>query len=153
MAKYIEREAAVTAVLELANSIAGLGASNAPVLALTCAAVMVHDIAPVADLVEVVRCKDCKYSTKLDNEYGHNGVECALFCEDFGENDFCSYGERRYGNATEAEPVKHGQWKYIGVWMCSNCGEGYRLPSGCKPVADCKMHSCPNCGAKMDGVT
>lgn len=100
----------------------------------------------------VVRCKDCKYSTKLDNEYGHNGVECALFCEDFGENDFCSYGELRYGNATEAEPVKHGQWKYIGVWMCSNCGEGYRLPSGCKPVADCKMHSCPNCEAKMDGA-
>ena len=51
---------------------------------------------PAADVVEVVRCKDCKYRKTED---------CAMFYEcDCGEehtwendNDFCSYGERKDG--------------------------------------------------------
>ena len=48
------------------------------------------------DLVEVVRCKDCKYGKKIDDE----SVKCALIdgkdwcCN----NDFCSDGVRRTGN-------------------------------------------------------
>lgn len=51
------------------------------------------DLEPAADVVEVVRCKDCKW----------RGTEkCAMFYEcDCGEqytretdDDFCSYGER-----------------------------------------------------------
>ena len=52
---------------------------------------------PAADVVEVVRCKDCKYRKTED---------CAMFYEcNCGEqhtwetdNDFCSYGERRADN-------------------------------------------------------
>jgi hypothetical protein len=55
------------------------------------------DNAPTADVVEVVRCKDCKYWVE-DKDFG-------MFCSHWGstltesrENDFCSYGERRAGN-------------------------------------------------------
>ena len=51
---------------------------------------------PTADVVEVVRCKDCKYLERTDC-FG----ECSLF-NDRGEprgemlpNDYCSYGKRR----------------------------------------------------------
>ena len=56
----------------------------------------------ITDVVEVVRCKDCKFAT----EYFHGDFECrcphtpwasdeyAIPCK---ANDFCSYGERREG--------------------------------------------------------
>ena len=49
---------------------------------------------PTADVVEVVRCKDCKYYTK------HQYMEKSLFvCNVFEwhshPNDYCSFGERR----------------------------------------------------------
>lgn len=57
---------------------------------------------PAADVVPVVRCKDCKYSTlpsELTQRYGKPGT---LTCHNkyspcnrrnVSENDFCSYGE------------------------------------------------------------
>lgn len=42
---------------------------------------------PSADLVPVVRCRDCKYYE------GRNW--CGLNETDFDPDDFCSYGERR----------------------------------------------------------
>lgn len=60
--------------------------------------------APTIDAVEVVRCKDCKYSCNpIPEEVGF--VEC-LYCSDprrepeeemaiVGYDDFCSYGERK----------------------------------------------------------
>ena len=51
---------------------------------------------PTADVVEVVRCKDCKY-LRFDKDFmtgrycSLRNVNGGLFCED---NDFCSYGER-----------------------------------------------------------
>lgn len=49
---------------------------------------------PTADVVEVVRCKDCKYYQDNNNGYPHN--ECK-WCKDETPNayDFCSYGERK----------------------------------------------------------
>lgn len=51
-------------------------------------------------LAEVVRCKDCKYGTwkisKLDNKT--KVYECAIhavFENDFGDNGYCSFGERK----------------------------------------------------------
>ena len=55
---------------------------------------------PTADVVEVVRCRDCKFAT----EYWHGDFDCycphapwpsdeyAIPCK---SDDFCSYGERR----------------------------------------------------------
>ncbi len=59
---------------------------------------------PAADVVPVVRCKDCKYSTlpsELTQRYGKPGT---LTCHNryapcnrrnVGGDDFCSYGEAR----------------------------------------------------------
>lgn len=52
---------------------------------------------PVADVVEVVRCKDCLYATE---RYGHltciNGIS---YCNHWNSpDDFCNHGVRRYGD-------------------------------------------------------
>lgn len=50
-----------------------------------------------ADVVEVVRCKDCKYYQDNNDGYPHD--ECK-WCKDETPNadDFCSYGERKDEN-------------------------------------------------------
>lgn len=89
MAEYIEREAAEDAVGE-----AYLKGLN-PVWA-------VRDV-PTADVVPVVRCKDCKWF--VDNN-GGEWYGCKMFQvvritpEDAPKpDDFCSYGERKDGGA------------------------------------------------------
>ena len=48
------------------------------------------------DLVEVIRCKDCKYWQ--DNNDGYPHEECRWgHGETPDANDFCSYGERKEG--------------------------------------------------------
>lgn len=44
------------------------------------------DTEPTADVVEVVRCKDCKYKER---------ERCGLTRYTVREYDFCSYGERK----------------------------------------------------------
>ena len=59
--------------------------------------------APTADVVEVVRCKDCEYYssvTKYSGEPMHYGYCCNTHDSVLGnrhryERDFCSYGERK----------------------------------------------------------
>ena len=52
---------------------------------------------PTADVVEVVRCKNCEhfkaYSDPLKGFYG----ECMVRESDIGEDDYCSYGIRKEG--------------------------------------------------------
>lgn len=58
---------------------------------------------PEADVVEVIRCKDCKYSVLLCN-IEIDGIEepCTIACkyesEILGANDFCSLAERKEGD-------------------------------------------------------
>jgi hypothetical protein len=55
---------------------------------------------PAADVVEVVRCKDCKHWQYIIGEKTEY-YECRIFCGAYERgyttvaNDFCSYGERR----------------------------------------------------------
>lgn len=58
--------------------------------------------APPADVVEVVRCKDCKYSVyySCKNDACYQFTMCRrreCYSEGVEEDDFCSYGERREG--------------------------------------------------------
>lgn len=53
-------------------------------------AVALLETQPSADVVEVVRCKDCKYNGNQDGL-----VECSLFYAMGDQNGFCSFGERR----------------------------------------------------------
>lgn len=51
--------------------------------------------APAEDVVEVVRCKDCKYHRDLDGGVKCERIDGLLMTL---PNDFCSYGRRRTDN-------------------------------------------------------
>lgn len=55
------------------------------------------DRMPTADVVEVVRCKDCKHATfyACKNDACYRGIICEYQIGTDDENFFCSYGERR----------------------------------------------------------
>lgn len=54
---------------------------------------------PAADVVEVVRCKDCRWCdvTNWDGEILY-GCDCCGGMNDIAPDYFCSYGERKDGN-------------------------------------------------------
>lgn len=56
------------------------------------------DDAPTEDVVEVVRCKDCVFCWKYNDKYYLPRKDTLLCINDnteVGEDDFCSWGERR----------------------------------------------------------
>ena len=48
---------------------------------------------------ELVRCKDCEYNHKTDeDEYNHEDIVCDYWLSDgLMDDDFCSYGKRKGG--------------------------------------------------------
>lgn len=59
---------------------------------------------PISDVVEVIRCKDCKHFAK-NKKYRYIKFSFS-FCDKFHNNittedDFCSYGERMDGGVKE----------------------------------------------------
>ena len=93
---YIKREDAKKAVFLGCYHKQQLDAMNALI-----------DSVESADVVEVVRCKDCKYQNRVwheDNRFQDGGyyiVSCkrngdpfVMHTVDGYDNDFCSYGER-----------------------------------------------------------
>ena len=93
MAEYIEREACLSILRAKANMAVLMDA--APYFEK--AAKMLEKL-PAADVVEVVRCEDCKYH-----------YDCGVhFCDRFGmdcpdDSDFfCAYGERKNGGDDHA---------------------------------------------------
>ena len=92
MAKeYIEREAAKSELLSWAVSL------NHPEYLIKDDALHIIDSIPAADVVEAVRCKDCKFrsSWMMNRNLSYICPKSGMFpnCE----NDFCSYGERKEG--------------------------------------------------------
>lgn len=58
------------------------------------------DDAPTADVVEVVRCKDCEHYKQSEADPNRKmcrrkDVDGFPVCYDFCPTDYCSYGERR----------------------------------------------------------
>ena len=103
--EYIEREAAKRELLSWAVSI------NHPEYLMRDDALHVIDSIPAADVVEVVRCRECKYwgdeDGKLQCSDGVLFARCKIhnylldgrhtgWCPT--ANDFCSYGERKEGD-------------------------------------------------------
>ena len=89
MSDYISRQAAIEDFTAWQKDVAyGCGVEYSGV-ALLKTAVTVIEHYPAADVVEVVRCKDCKW---------YNKSGCAILIVDDTDkptdNDFCSYGER-----------------------------------------------------------
>ena len=84
MAEYIEREAAIAAIYDIQGPIHSREAR------------VLREL-PAADVVEVVRCKDCKaWICFMNNPDGTMFGNCKLCGNNFrNEDDFCSYGERK----------------------------------------------------------
>lgn len=85
MAEYIKREVATDAVTEVYYNTPNVNLSGAKFAAAI-------NAIPTADVVPVVRCKDCKYN---------RGSKKCLNPDSFfavpKDDDFCSYGERKDG--------------------------------------------------------
>lgn len=97
MAEYIERDEAIRKTLEACVKIVGHGISQIDAADI----VDIMESIPTADVVEVVRCKDCKY---FNTESWHfNWCEAHSYDEliKCKENDFCSYGERKCDNGKQ----------------------------------------------------
>ena len=59
--------------------------------------------APTVDSVTVVRCKDCKHNGtwQCHMEYDEYHPEADIHHEMHGDDDFCSYGERKDGDSND----------------------------------------------------
>lgn len=89
MAEYIERETAVDAVSEVYYDTPDVNLSAEKFKAAI-------NAIPAADVVEVVRCKDCKhYDMGVCLKIYSDGNVHAAAWQKRKPDDFCSYGERR----------------------------------------------------------
>ena len=88
MAEYINRKAAISRIKQYCMD--AIDGGRYSLDAVDDGIDLVNGIKalPVADVVPVVRCKDCKYR---DGTPGQPNILCAQMHED----DFCSYGECR----------------------------------------------------------
>jgi hypothetical protein len=94
MAEYIDRDMVI-------NKRRKMSEYDEAGWCVTCQAVRVEDIenTPSADVVEVVRCKDCKFAFPYRNYYYCENEDSPFTNSDWAVclngYDFCSYGERR----------------------------------------------------------
>ena len=93
MAEYIDRKAFIQALAETECDI--LPADGLDGFTFDCVCKVV-DSMPSADVVPVVRCKDCKYLANAT--VNSNGfLICHVNDMEIAPEDFCSYGERKEG--------------------------------------------------------
>lgn len=87
MTEYIDREAANLALAEQGFDWDKVKQALASV--------------PAADVVPVVRCKDCKYAY-INSFSAASGVAlCSSSTKVMQQDDFCSYGERKDGDTDD----------------------------------------------------
>ncbi len=59
-------------------------------------AIEIINNAPAADVVEVVRCRDCKHSYRIDGaKKEYDCTKMSAFAKFFPGDHFCGYGERK----------------------------------------------------------
>ena len=93
MKEYIDREEMLSAVCRGCNE----EFSDAPCEPSACAMLRELKKIPTADVVEVVRCRDCKHATfySCKNDACYRGIICEYRIGTDDENFFCGYGERK----------------------------------------------------------
>lgn len=89
MAEYIKRDTAIRAVMAAKWVDGSDGAMAMEIVASP----------PAADVVPVVRCKDCKYAFINSFSTASGIALCSSSMKAMQEDDFCSYGERKDGGA------------------------------------------------------
>lgn len=101
MNDYISRQEAVDALASIIKFKAYDGSKKIAEYPARKAAKEFFANIPAADVVEVVRCKDCKHYV-LHTLFGHSQGWCERLCDEFDkslahgtkEDDYCSHGER-----------------------------------------------------------
>lgn len=96
--EYISREAAIDAVLSYNGYFQDQLSTNNMILKME-AEVAIDDV-PAADVVEVVRCKDCVFYRSATGfcHYHSKEYDGGEYWDKFGSDDFCSRGERMCDN-------------------------------------------------------
>ena len=99
MPEYIEREALLE---DISESVVFTVRKGQPSAEIRGANKVIDRIkaAPTADVVKVVRCKECKYITPLMGKSPFCFYACSHnkgLGDNVSENDFCSYGKRKEG--------------------------------------------------------
>lgn len=101
MSEYIEREAVIDEIesttwyhINCQKSLVEGAACEADALYKATDIYNVIKSAPTADVVKVVRCKDCLYATE---RYGHLICINGIYHWN-NPDDFCNHGVRRYGD-------------------------------------------------------
>lgn len=99
MAEYIEREALLKEMLDFHSIPVYIGHVSDEDIMFENMVEFVKE-QPTADVVEVVRCKDCKYF-EIDEEDELGECKCGNMAMSYcgvlypQRNDFCRYGERK----------------------------------------------------------
>ena len=103
MSRYIDADALIKR-MEASPVFPNLGTDG--FFLLGCVTDLIADV-PAADVVEVVRCKDCKKWEKYENTSGAGYCHNKKYCFTYGTmldreftpitmpDDYCSYGERK----------------------------------------------------------
>lgn len=92
MAEYIEREKAFKLIKEQKEKETGAYSKGRNTgLFVAMSIIKNKEALPNADVVEVVRCKDCRHYETCN----HGKDYCWLLDMGVVENDYCSYGERK----------------------------------------------------------
>ena len=133
MAEYIEREALIRYLKEKKEALENIDCVN---MAKDIGRIIKHiekDKIPVADVVEVVRCKDCVHYCGF--EHCKNGI-CdmdSVSKRAVYPNDFCSYDERRDNTERQSVSLINGHIDKSN--RCVSCGA--EIPEG--------TWTCPSC--------
>ena len=94
MADYIERQAAIDAFNRIKNTLKNPETAHYDTLMFYEIEDVLEDVEP-ADVVPVVRCKDCKNWQTDWNPSIPDRHYCAVMDSMMKADDFCSYGERK----------------------------------------------------------
>lgn len=90
MIKYIKESEAIEQIEQYRQPIAQMSKTWVRVIDVAINAVK---LTPSADVVEVVRCKDCIYRDGPEDTCGN--IYCRLHDGRFDKDGYCSYGKRR----------------------------------------------------------
>lgn len=97
MSRYIDADALINKLDERCDAICQWAKKEREVMCGACPLATAFDVVedfPTADVVEVVRCRDCVYYRCLTIMGSMPRMMCSVFNWQSTEDDFCSFAER-----------------------------------------------------------
>lgn len=116
MARYIDADVLIR---ELTSIKSTFGSGSGMIEGGLGVAISTVNNIPTADVAPVVRCKDCKYWTKvkdITDQDGNPVYDCPKWPEDFywaDEDGFCSGGVKRSADVSTADVISRELYKQV----------------------------------------